>query len=174
MSIKKALVIVAVLFGLSSFSSFLSLPAVYAQGSTSIRDVTNRYYAKIDSSGALLTTGTASSDVTVGNSTCYLTSAASTNAKNCKASAGVVSTIQVTNTTDTVYYLRLYNSAAAPTCSSATGYVETIPALAKNVSSRASSLQSFSAGIGFCLTGGGSSTDNTNAATGVYVTILYK
>jgi hypothetical protein len=34
--------------------------------------------------------------------------------------------------------------------------------------------QSFTTGIGFCLTGGGSSTDNTNAATGVYVTILYK
>lgn len=48
--------------------------------------------------------------------------------------------------------LSYYNGSgavAAPTCSSATG-------------------------LGFCLTGGGSSTDNTNAATGVYVTLNYK
>jgi hypothetical protein len=32
----------------------------------------------------------------------------------------------------------------------------------------------YSSGIGFCLTGGGSSTDNTNAATGVYLALLYK
>jgi hypothetical protein len=34
--------------------------------------------------------------------------------------------------------------------------------------------QAYGTGIGFCITGGGSSTDNTNAATGVYVTIGYK
>jgi hypothetical protein len=32
----------------------------------------------------------------------------------------------------------------------------------------------YGTGIGFCLTGGGGSTDNTNAATGVYITIGYK
>ena len=29
-------------------------------------------------------------------------------------------------------------------------------------------------GFGFCVTGGGSDTDNTNAATGVYINATYK
>jgi hypothetical protein len=32
----------------------------------------------------------------------------------------------------------------------------------------------YTTGIAFCFTGGGSSTDNTNAATGVYLTLYYK
>jgi hypothetical protein len=32
----------------------------------------------------------------------------------------------------------------------------------------------FGTGIGFCLTGGPSSTDNTNAATGVFINLGYK
>ncbi len=32
----------------------------------------------------------------------------------------------------------------------------------------------FSTGVSFCLTGGGASTDNTNAATGVFLTLAYK
>ena len=43
------------------------------------------------------------------SSTCYITSAASTNATNCKASAGRVTLIRVINTTATLYYLRMYN-----------------------------------------------------------------
>lgn len=110
---------------------------------------------------------------------CYITSAASTNSTNCKASAGNVYFVHVTNTTTTNYFLRLYNSSSAPTCSSATGFVETIPALGASanggVNGRVNMIpQSYTTGIGFCLTGGGSSTDNTNAATGVYVTIGYK
>jgi hypothetical protein len=34
--------------------------------------------------------------------------------------------------------------------------------------------KAFTTGIGFCITGGASSTDNTNAAAGVYVSALYK
>lgn len=110
---------------------------------------------------------------------CYITSAASTNSTNCKGSAGNVYFIHVTNTTTTNYFLRIYNASSAPTCSSATGFVETIPALGGStnggVNGRVNVIpQSFATGIGFCLTGGGSSTDNTNAATGVYVTIGYK
>ncbi len=112
-------------------------------------------------------------------STCYLTSAASTNSTNCKASAGNVYGISVVNTTTTNYFLRMYNASSAPTCSSATGFVETIPALGAAANGGGISRpwvvpQAYSTGIGFCLTGGGSSTDNTNAATGVYVAILYK
>lgn len=106
-------------------------------------------------------------------STCYVTSAASNNATNCKAVAGNVYGIYVTNTTSTIYYLRMYNLAATPTCSSATGFVESIPGQALGVTARNQTLQTYSNGIGFCITAAGTSTDNTNAATGVYVTILY-
>jgi hypothetical protein len=58
---------------------------------------------------------------------CILQSAATTNATNCKASQASVWGVRLVNTTTTIYYLRLYNLAAAPTCSSATGFMETIP-----------------------------------------------
>lgn len=112
-----------------------------------------------------------------GATPCYITSAASTNSTNCKASAGNLYTVSAVNTTGTPYYLRLYNLAAAPTCSSATGFIETIPvpasATGAGVVRDVSVGEAFGTGIGFCLTGGGSSTDATNAATGVYLTLLY-
>jgi hypothetical protein len=121
----------------------------------------------------------ATATTTDGASTCYITSAASTNSTNCKGSAGNVYVIHVTNTTTTNYFLRMYNLSSAPTCSSSTGFVETIPALGASanggINGRTMSVpDAYGTGIGFCLTGGGSSTDNTNAATGVYVTIKYK
>lgn len=142
--------------------SLASLPALSA-GSALIGEV------------AFVTTATTTDAL----STCYLTSAATTNATSCKGSAGNVYAIHVTNTTTTNYFLRTYNLATAPTCSSATGFVETIPALGATanggVNGRINGApQGYSTGIGFCLTGGGTSTDNTNAAVGVYITIEYK
>ncbi len=109
--------------------------------------------------------------------TCYITSGASTNATNCKAAPGNVYTIRLINTTATVYFLRMYNLAAAPTCSSATGFMESIPIPASATGAGIAITQypqGYTTGIGFCLTGGGASTDNSNAVTGVYVAILYK
>lgn len=113
---------------------------------------------------------------------CTLTgtqSAASTNATNLKASAGVLCGGHVINTTATLYYLRLYNLSSAPTCSSSTGFVATIPVPASG--SGAGTLvdlgpfgAAFPTGIGFCITGGGGSTDNTNAATGVYANLTWR
>lgn len=120
---------------------------------------------------------------TVGGTTAYgLQSAASTNSTNVKASAGVLTAMNLLNTSTTVYYVRMYNLASAPTCSSATGYVRTWPvppaAAAGGVGGIAADLgtygTSFSTGISFCVTGGPSSTDNTNAATGVFVNLDYK
>lgn len=118
---------------------------------------------------------------TGGASVCYLSSGASTNATNCKNGAGNVYLYRPINTTTTTYFLRMYNLTTAPTCSSATGYVETIPVPPASVTGGAGGIavdqvvgEAFSTGIAFCLTGGGSSTDNTNAATGVYVALLYK
>jgi len=115
---------------------------------------------------------------TGGASTCYLSSAASNNATNCKNAAGQVYQISGINTTGTLYYLRLYNLAAAPTCSSATGFIESYPVPASTTGAglqmENSIGQAYSTGIGFCLTGGGGNTDNTNAAAGVYISIKYK
>jgi hypothetical protein len=112
---------------------------------------------------------------------CILTSAASTNATNCKANPGNLYGFRFLNTTTTIYYLRLYNLAAAPTCSSATGFVETVPIPPAGAAGQAGGIvsiepfgEAYTTGIGFCFTGGSSSTDNTNAATGVFGTILYK
>lgn len=109
---------------------------------------------------------------------CTLVSAASTNATNCKASAGNVYGFRFVNTTATLYYLRMYNSSSAPTCSSATGFIESIPIPASATGAGIVAIEpmgeGYSTGIGFCFTGGSSSTDNTNAATGVFGTILYK
>lgn len=105
-------------------------------------------------------------------------SAASTNSTSVKGSAGQVFHIHAINTTATLYYLRLYNSSSAPTCSSSTGFVMTIPipasATGAGVVIDTGLGFAFSTGIGFCLTGGGANNDNTNAATGVYVNIGYK
>lgn len=113
---------------------------------------------------------------------CYLVSAASTNSTNCKAAAGnFYGIVRAVNATTTIYYLRLYNLASAPTCSSATGFVESVPippAVAAGAAGGIAAIEViptyYSAGIGFCLTGGSSSTDNSNAATGIFVKLLLK
>jgi hypothetical protein len=113
-----------------------------------------------------------------GASTCVVQSAASTNATNCKASAGQLYGYDLVNTTATLYYLRLYNLSSSPTCSSATGFIRTIPipasATGAGLTRDIAVGEAYGTGIGFCLTGGGTSTDNTNAATGVYITLHYK
>lgn len=114
---------------------------------------------------------------------CYIGSgvgsAASTNSTSCKGSAGNLYGLRVINTTSTIYYLRLYNSSSAPTCSSATGFIETIPI--PNASGAGAGIVAFSGppigystGIGFCITAGSGNTDNTSAATGVFGTLYYK
>lgn len=85
----------------------------------------------------------------------------------------------IINTTSTVYYLRLYNGASAPTCSSGTGEVFSIPIPASSTGAGAVPQLgplgvAFSAGLGFCLTGGAAANDNTSAATGVTVNVVYK
>jgi hypothetical protein len=148
-------------------------------GQTNDFQITARAALVVSPGVELFAVQAAPTPVTTGGlSTSYITSAASTNSTNVKASAGQVYVIHVTNTTATLYYLRMYNLSSAPTCSSATGFVETIPVPASATGAgfvRPIDLgQTYSTGIGYCLTGGGSSTDNTSAATGVYISILYK
>lgn len=101
------------------------------------------------------------------------TSAASTNATSVKASRATLCTLQIVNTTATIYYFRMYDLATAPTCSSATGAVHSWPVPASTTGGGISIPlapygENFAAGLAFCVTGGGGDTDNTNAATGVY------
>lgn len=123
----------------------------------------------------------ASATTTNATSACNILSAASTNSTSCKGSAGNFYGFEVYNTATTVYYLRLYNSSSAPTCSSATGFIRTIPIPPAPAAGQVGGVVSnqvipvgFSTGIGYCITGGSSSTDNTNAATGVFGEIRYK
>ncbi len=119
---------------------------------------------------------------TTGGATSYgLQSAASTNSTSVKGSAGTLVGMNLINTTTTIYYLRMYNASSAPTCSSATNFVRTWPIPPAAASGQAGGIAAslpvqgvaFSTGIAFCLTGGPTSTDNTNAATGVFVNLDY-
>lgn len=117
---------------------------------------------------------------TAGN-THYDAADASTNSTNVEASSGTIFGISLSSTATTVYYLRLYNLASAPTCSSATGFVESIPippaAAAGQVGGREIQYnigKAFSTGISYCITASSSSTANDNAAAGVFVSILWK
>ena len=105
--------------------------------------------------------------------------AASTNSTSVKGSAGTLCSLTAINTTATVYYLRMYNLSSAPTCSSATGAVHTYPIPASATGAGLTIPlgafgEAYGTGIGFCVTGGGSDTDNTSAATGVYIEASYK
>lgn len=120
---------------------------------------------------------------TTNGATAYgLQSAASTNSTNVKNAAGTLLGLNLINTTTTIYYLRMYDSSSAPTCSSATNFSRTWPVPPAAASGGAGGIAAslpvngvaFANGISFCLTGGPSSTDNTNAATGVFVNIDYK
>lgn len=156
---------------------------------TSISTATNlnvTFMAWNDATGAtsafpIYTTNTlgATSDATQGITECVLISTASTNATNCKATAGNYYGIEIINTTSTIYYLRLYNLASAPTCSSATGFVRSIPiphATGTGAGVVTTNIYpvAYSAGIGFCFTGAATSTDTTNAAQGVFGVVRYK
>ena len=140
---------------------------------------TARVSLSSDSTGQVIPAPTTASGDAV--SACNILSAASTNATNCKASAGNFYGYEVFNTTTTIYYLRLYNASSGPTCSSATGFIRTIPIPPANAAGQAGGAISnqtfpvnYGTGIGYCITGGSGSTDNTNAATGVFGEIRYK
>ena len=107
-------------------------------------------------------------------------SAASTNATLVMAGTGhKIMVIVAINTTTALYWLKIYDTAAAPTCGSGTpvfkaaipygtsgaggGFVVPIP----------DGMQFFS-GIGFCLTAAQANSDTTNAATGVVLNFTVK
>ncbi len=104
-------------------------------------------------------------------------SAASNNSTNVKAVAGQVYSLVAINTTATLYYLKLYDKATAPTCGTDTS-VQNYPVPASTAGAGfvlpIPVGMSFFNGIGFCLTGGVADSDNSNAATGIVLSITYK
>lgn len=101
-------------------------------------------------------------------------SAASNNATNVTSGHTRLCMLHVTNTSATLAYLKLYDLSTAPTCSSATGLKHVFPIPANTsgagfVNSEGSTGEYYTNGFGFCLTGGGGDTDNSNAPVGVFV-----
>lgn len=115
-------------------------------------------------------------------------SLASANLTNIKASAGTIYGIVATNSTETIYYLRLYDKASAPdpsNCSSNTDCPVFSHGIPTNAAGAGYAIpvgplgMAFSNGIGFSITAGSCSAisscnDETAAGAGVEITILYK
>jgi hypothetical protein len=109
----------------------------------------------------------------------HLISAATTNSTSIKGTNGGVISIVAINTTATIYYLKFYDTAAAPTCNT-TAVALTFPIPATASSTGGGLVVSlpqearFLSGIGICLVGGIADNDNSNAATGVAVDVFFK
>jgi hypothetical protein len=103
-------------------------------------------------------------------------SAATQNATSIKGSAGTLCKFVAINTTATVYYLKTYDKATAPTCASDT-VLGTYPIPPSN-GGVAIPLgpfgEAYTLGIGFCLTGALADADASSAATGVTLAYSYK
>lgn len=107
-------------------------------------------------------------------------SAATTNATSVKAAPGAVYNLVAINTTATVYYLKLYDKAVAPTCNTDV-VLQTFPVPPTPASGSPAPLMltsnvgiGFNNGIGFCLTAAIADNDNTAAATGVAINFNYR
>lgn len=111
------------------------------------------------------------------STSCSITSTISTNSTSCKGSAGNRLGGWVINTTATLYYLRFYNTAAAPTCSSATGFIISMPIPASTTGAgivyAIPSGAAFATGYGYCITASSTSTANDNAAAGIFGELYY-
>lgn len=102
-------------------------------------------------------------------------SAGTNNSTLVRTGKSVLHVVLPINTTSTVYYLKFYNKATAPTCGT------DIPAITIPVPNAAGAgggvvLAStdgmlFGLGLGFCLVGAIADNDNSNAATGVAINI---
>jgi hypothetical protein len=98
-----------------------------------------------------------------------------TNAKSCKTTAGNLHGLLVVNPATTAGgYIRFYNTATdPPTCSSATGFLYAVLIPPGGFSSFHGA-EGFSSGIGWCVTGGSSSTDTSVGPGGVTIKALVK
>lgn len=103
-------------------------------------------------------------------------SAADNNATLVKAAPAQLFGIIVVNTTATDYFLKVYDKVSAPAPASDTGRI--ILSIPVRGDDKAEVIipqgVATSAGLGFALVGGIADNDNTAAATGVAINLLYK
>lgn len=110
----------------------------------------------------------------------HLISANTTNCQNIKPAAGVLVTVFAANTTGTIYYLKFYDSTAAPPVAGTTTVALTLPIPIGTSSGGGGFIlplpqaATFLNGIGMCITGGIADNDSSSAATGLAVDVFYK
>lgn len=103
----------------------------------------------------------------------HFLSAASNNSTIVQTGKVVLHVLLPINTTATLYYLKLYDKATAPTCGTDVPKL-TVPVPSTGTVNQGGGVSLPSAdglvfinGFGFCLTGGIADNDNTSAATGI-------
>lgn len=106
-------------------------------------------------------------------------SAATTNSVLVRGGNAKIFTIVLVNTTTTLYYLKLYDVSAAPTCASdEVKWKVPIPFGSSNAGGGAiipiSDGLDFDRGAGMCITANSADNDNTAAATGIAVSFAVK
>lgn len=129
---------------------------------------------KTDTNGGLAIAASATGGYTPGK----LISAATTNATSVKASAGTLGKLSVGNNSATIYYLKLYDKASAPTVGTDTPVATYI--IPANSNGAGSNIplppvgEKYSNGIAFAITGGIADSDTTVcAANAVVVSYAY-
>lgn len=102
-------------------------------------------------------------------------SAAGTNSTSVTTTNTTLYDINLINTTATIEYLKLYNSATAPTCGTTAVY-QTIQIPASTQTRVILSDQygaNYANGLGFCITAAYGDSDTTAAAAGIVVDFLH-
>ena len=119
--------------------------------------------------------------VTTGGATPYhLISAAGTNSTLISTGAHTLYSLTVTGLNSTAAYVRVYDTATNPTCSSATGAMHTYPVIGSATAQGGMIVplpaqgEAYINGLGFCITGGSADTDNSAAVAGVIVNASFK
>ena len=110
-----------------------------------------------------------------GASVYYLSSSASTNGANVKASAGQVYGYTVTNSNTSARYLKFFNKASAPTVGSDTPYFDVLIPGSGGVVQSVDIGIAFGTGIAYALTTGAADSDTgAVAADEIKVALFYK
>ena len=106
-------------------------------------------------------------------------SANTTNSTLIKGTLGNIYFISAINTTTTVYWLKFYDKATAPSCNTDPVVLSfPIPFGASNAGGGLvvpiGVGAQFLKGIGFCITANAADSDNTAAATGITLSVVYQ
>lgn len=100
--------------------------------------------------------------------------ASGTNATSVKGSAGQLYKIEITNNSTNIGYLKIYNTASAPTAGSGTPVIRIMCPVSGGAFSSFSDVGvAFSSGIGFTFTGGIADADTTSVAASAFIVNLY-